>query len=409
MDGIGGEPVGWEEGGVDLTSKAANTSVTALGVLGVMAALYLLKPILVPVALALLLACLLSPATTLLRRVLPLGPTGAAAVLFLLLAVVGLYLASLTAENLVRAANTLPSDVQRLAQRLSHRLTDTIRDQPYLAGLLPEPGTINSLGDANRKLLLETLSRRLIDLPGWVAQGLIVLILVVFLLAESDMLTPKLVRFFAPARGDARAAERTLQTMTRQIRAYLLARTLINIGLGVVVAASLWLLGVNFPVALGAFAALTNFIPYVGQVIGGALPVLVALGQSESIADAMIVAAVYLAVVTVEGYIVTPFVLGRSLDLNGTTVLLACLLWGFLWGLIGLVLAMPITVTMKLVFQHVPALHRWAELMSCDWQPPPLVGDPARPRPEPDDGHPARRPEEAAAVAAPAPAPTPRG
>jgi AI-2 transport protein TqsA len=386
---------------VDPTLKAANTSLTVLAVLGVMAALYLLKPILIPVALAFLLACLLSPATNLLRRFLPLGPTGAAVVLFLLMALVGLYLASLTAESLVRAANTLPSDVERLSQKLSHRLTDTIRDQPYLAGILPEPGTINLVGDANRRMLLEQLSRRLIDLTGWVVQGLIVLILVVFLLAESEMLTPKLVRFFAPSPGDARAAERTLQAMTRQIRAYLLARTLINIGLGGVLAAALWLLGVNFPVALGIIAAVMNFIPYVGQLIGGGLPVLVTLGQSESIADALIVAAVYLALVTVEGYIVTPLVLGRSLDLNGTAVLLACLLWGFLWGLVGLILAMPITVTMKLVFQHVPALHRWADLMSQDWQPPVPVVEPARPkpdRPEPENSPPPRPPEEVAAA-----------
>ena len=66
--------------------------------------------------------------------------------------------------------------------------------------------------------------------------------------------------------------------------------------------------------------------------------------------------------------------MGRSLDLNGTTVLIACLFWGFLWGLVGLVLAMPITVCMKLVFQTVPELNRWAELMSCDWQTPPPAG-----------------------------------
>jgi hypothetical protein len=126
----------------------------------------------------------------------------------------------------------------------------------------------------------------------------------------------------------------------------------------------------------------------------------------------MIVAAIYLALVTVEGYIVTPFVLSRSLDLNGTTVLLACLLWGFLWGLVGLILAMPITVTMKLAFQHVPALHRWADLMSQDWQPPVLapapvavavaVVEPARPkpdRPEPEIAPPPRPPEEITAAA----------
>ena len=57
----------------------------------------------------------------------------------------------------------------------------------------------------------------------------------------------------------------------------------------------------------------------------------------------------YLAVVGIEGYVVTPLVMGRSLDLNGTTVLLACLFWGYLWGLVGLVLAMPITVSLKVV------------------------------------------------------------
>jgi AI-2 transport protein TqsA len=63
-------------------------------------------------------------------------------------------------------------------------------------------------------------------------------------------------------------------------------------------------------------------------------------------------------------------VMGRSLDLNGTTVLLACLFWGYLWGLIGLVLAMPITVSLKVVLQTIPELNRWAELMSLDWQSP---------------------------------------
>ena len=71
--------------------------------------------------------------------------------------------------------------------------------------------------------------------------------------------------------------------------------------------------------------------------------------------------------------------MGRSLDLNGTTVLIACLFWGYLWGLVGLVLAMPITVSLKVVFQAVPELNRWAELMSLDWQSPDAVEVPAEP------------------------------
>ena len=63
------------------------------------------------------------------------------------------------------------------------------------------------------------------------------------------------------------------------------------------------------------------------------------LAQFESLGDALIVASVYLGLVTIEGYVITPYVLGRSLDLNGTVILIACLFWGFLWGLVGLVLA----------------------------------------------------------------------
>lgn len=367
-------------------------ALVVLAVLGSVGAVYLLKPILVPIALALLLACLLSPLTHLVRRILPVGPTGAAVVLFLVATLLGLYVASLTAESFVQALNTLPADIDRLAGRLSGKITDTVRDQPYLRAVLPEPRTIDQLGDTNRDLLIDKLSNGLMDLTTWVIQGLVVLVLLLFLLAESEMLTAKLIRFFTPVPGEAASAGRALAEVTRQIRAYLVARTVINLGVGLVLALALSALRVKFAFALGLFAAVTNFVPYVGQVVGGALPTLIALGQFESVGDALIVAAIYLAVVGIEGYVVTPYVMGRSLDINGTTVLIACLFWGFLWGLVGLVLAMPITVCMKLVFQTVPELNRWAELMSCQWQTPT-----------------ARPADSSAPPAAPAPAPAADG
>ena len=236
--------------------------------------------------------------------------------------------------------------------------------------MLPEPGTIDRLGDTNSALLIEKLSAGLSDFTIWVVQGFIILVLVIFLLVESPMLTNKVIRFFAQTTGEVEKAGAMLTAVTRKIRDYLVARTLINLGLGLVVAMGLWCLNVHFALILGLFAALTNFIPYVGQIVGGALPTAIAMGQTGSIGDALLVAAMYLAVVGIEGYVVTPLVMGRSLDLNGTTVLIACLFWGYLWGLIGLILAMPITVSLKLVFQTVPELNRWAELMSLDWQSP---------------------------------------
>jgi AI-2 transport protein TqsA len=354
---------------LDRAAKYAASSQVILAVLGVVAALYLLKTILAPIAFALVLACILSPVANFFRRWFPFGPVGALG-FFLVLVLGAIYLASLTAESLVHAANTLPSDIERLAGQVSARITDLIRDQPYLRVILPEPGTIDRLGDTNRALLIEKLSLGLTDFTAWVVQGFIVLVLLIFLLIESDMLSSKVLRFFARTPESARSAHVILDQVTRKIRAYLIARTIINLGLGLVVALGLWGLGVNFALPLGLFAAVTNFIPYIGQLAGGALPTLIALGQSGSLGDGLIVAAMYLAVVGVEGYVVTPMVMGKSLDLNGTTVLIACLFWGYIWGLSGLILAMPITASLKLVCQTVPELNRWAELMSVDWQSP---------------------------------------
>lgn len=357
------------------STRYRTASLVTLAVLGTVASLYLMKAILIPIALALVLACLLSPATNFLRRTLRLSPTGAAVVLFSLTLMLGLYLTSLTAESLVQATTSLPQDIARVSGQASRNIRELLRDKPSLAFILPEPGTIDKLGDRNSELLYQTLTFGLADLSGWVAQGFIVLVLVLFLLAESEMLTPKVIRFFARTPGDAVSSERTLKDLTRQIRAFLLARTLINLGLGLVFAAFLWQFKVRFPFALGLVAGMTNFVPYVGQVLGGGLACLVTLAQFESLGDSLIVASVYLGLVTIEGYVVTPYVLGRSLDLNGTVILIACLFWGFLWGLVGLVLAMPITACIKLVCQNIPELHRWADLMSRDWQPPSLPSD----------------------------------
>jgi predicted PurR-regulated permease PerM len=363
------------EARVERSRRYADAAQVVLAVLGVVAALYLLRAILIPIALALLLAAMLSPITGLVRRILPVSATGAALILFIVATLLGLYVASLTAQSLIEATESLPADVERLAGRVSSRVSNLGRDHPFLRQILPEPGTIDVLGDANRNLLIANLRHGLPDLMTWVIQGFIVLVLVLFLLAESPMLSRKTIQFFARSTKDARAAEVTLRSLNLQIRRFLLARTLINIGVGLVVAAALGAIGVKFPVALGVVACLTNFVPYVGQVVGGAVPTLVTLAQTESIGGALLVAAIYTAVVLIEGYVVTPYILGRSLDLNGTIILVSCLFWGFLWGLIGLVLAMPITACLKLIFQAVPDLHHWAELMSRDWTSPPPPDD----------------------------------
>ena len=360
------------ENHVDRPPAQASLPLNVLAVLATIAALSLLKMILIPIAFAMVIVCMLSPLARFFRRHLPYGPSGAL-ILFVVSVLGGLYLATLAAEALLQATYTLPSDIERLSGQVSGRITALIREQPYLRAVLPEPGTIDRLGDTNRALLIDKLSYSLSDFTVWVAQGFIILVLIIFLLVENEMLTAKLIRFFARTPAETRAASEVLGQVTQKIRAYLIARTLINAGLGAVIAICLWALNIHFALTLGIIAALTNFVPYIGQMVGGAaLPTTVVAAQDKtgSIGQSLVVAGMYLAVLGIEEYVITPLVMGRSLDLNGTTILIACLFWGYLWGLVGLVLAMPITVSMKVVFQTIPELNRWAELMSLDWQSP---------------------------------------
>ena len=156
---------------MDRASRQASPSLVVLATLGVIAAPYLLKAILIPIALALVVACMLAPLTTFLRRILFLGPTGAAVVLFLLTVLCGRHGASLVAESLVQAANTLPTDIEHLSGQLSGRINDMIRDHPSMRGILPSPGTINLLVTRlDPVLLIDSLSYGLTDLTVRVVQ-----------------------------------------------------------------------------------------------------------------------------------------------------------------------------------------------------------------------------------------------
>ena len=364
---------------IDATKFGSGSEPIPLIVLAVLvsiAAMYWLKPILAPIAISLLLACVLSPLTKMIRRFLRLGPMGAAVVLFLMLATLGLYIASLTAEGLIQAAIRLPTDIEWTVGKISGRYASFYREMPRLNGILPDPGTIDQLGKTPASLFAG-FQNYLVDLTGWVVQGLLILTLVLFLLAEGDMLAPKMVRYFLPIRRDADESQQVLRRLIHPIRTFLIARTLINIVLGTVLALGLWFLNVQFAFVIGGIVALLTYIPYIGPVLGGILPVLACFAQGGTMGDVLIVTALYLAIHTTESYVATPMIMGRSLDLNGSTVLIACMFWGFLWGIVGLILAMPITAAMKVIFEAIPSLNCWADLMSQTPNRPNSSNDPS--------------------------------
>src|SRR5205807_9031887 len=106
------------------------------------------------------------------------------------------------------------------------------------------------------------------------------------------------------------------------------------------------------------------YVPYLGPILAGVPPVLDAFVSCESPWVPIGILAFYILFVTLEGYLVVPVVMGRSMELNATTVMLACLFWELVWGTSGLFLAMPLMAAIKTICLHVPDWQPWANLMS---------------------------------------------
>src|SRR5437762_5299118 len=111
------------------------------------------------------------------------------------------------------------------------------------------------------------------------------------------------------------------------------------------------------------FTAVLCYVPYLGPLAAGIFPVADAFVSVGPIC-ALEILVFYLIIMTLEGYVIVPVVMGRSMELNATTVILACLFWELLWGLPGLFLAMPLMAGIKAICENVPDWRPWANLMS---------------------------------------------
>lgn len=143
--------------------------------------------------------------------------------------------------------------------------------------------------------------------------------------------------------------EFTFKTINIQIQRYIIFKIALNLLAGLVIGFTLYLFGVDFPVLWGTVAFLLNFIPTIGSIITLAFPTLLSLIQFESFGYTLIVALTIMAIQTAVFNLLEPILLGRRLGLNPIAILLSVLLWGYIWGVVGMLLAVPLTAVIKIV------------------------------------------------------------
>lgn len=146
--------------------------------------------------------------------------------------------------------------------------------------------------------------------------------------------------------------QQTYKDITEQVQKYVVTKFLISLSMGLIMGIILWLFGIEFFIIWATFAVVLNFIPNVGSVFAVIMPVLMALVQFESFGRAFVVAAVIIVVQNIIGNIIEPKVFGNRLGLNPLVILLSLLLWGYLWGIVGMFFSVPLTAIIKIILSN---------------------------------------------------------
>ncbi|MEQ8498363.1 MAG: AI-2E family transporter [Sneathiellaceae bacterium] len=207
------------------------------------------------------------------------------------------------------------------------------------------------------------LSRMATGLPAVVAEAVLCVVLLLFLLSSGDMFLEKMVRVL-PTMRDKVQMLRIARDVEGEISHYLLTVTAINFCLGCAIAAGMAVIGMPNPYLWGLAAALLNFLPYLGSIVGIVMVTAVALVSYQSLASAALAPAIYLALTSLEGQVVTPLILGRRLRLNPIAIFIAVAFWAFLWGIAGAFIAVPLLIIAKVVSDHSRTLAPLSEFLS---------------------------------------------
>lgn len=348
----------WFHGPVNIRSIA----LTGLFVYSSLLVLYVGKAIVLPVFVALFLNLLLAPLMRELQKLYFPAPLAAGGILLILIGgvVLGITQLSTPASLWLDRAPEAFNQVERRFGTIKQSIFEMGKATKALERVasLPETQRIQEV-----EVKTNTLGGLLVNWTTEFLLGLVSsMILLYFFLASGNLFLEKLVKVL-PRFSDKRRAVEIVRGIEGNISSYLLTVTGINAGLAIVVGLSMYLYGMPNPLLWGAMAGILNFIPYVGSVIGLGAMTLAAAFNFDDLNMVALVSGTYFVFTALEGNFITPYLLGRKLTLNPVVILISVLFWGWLWGLIGALLAVPIVASCKIICDQIEPLNSIGEFL----------------------------------------------
>jgi predicted PurR-regulated permease PerM len=200
--------------------------------------------------------------------------------------------------------------------------------------------------------------------PLMFAQLVTGVILTIFLLIFGPTLFEAFIQYF-PKITDKPMARGLVAKIQKELSRYIVTVSIINTGLGLSIALILYIIGIEDALLWGVLAGLLNFIPYVGSLIGVTILTLAGVVQFGVEVAALQPPAVYLVLNSIESQFVTPAILGRKMLLNPLIIMLWLLMWGWLWGAFGILIAVPLLVCIKLILSHLNVWTHWLKIIEA--------------------------------------------
>ncbi|WP_339768306.1 AI-2E family transporter [uncultured Paraglaciecola sp.] len=351
--------------------------------LGVLYTLYFAQTLLLPVVVTSLIALMLSPLVGTLQRA-HVPRTISAFLLVSTLIAPFTFLASELAEPAQKWAKLVPELTQHLTEQIDS-LSDAMdgKNNPTevqtkenesfsFFGLFDEkpsvakaePSTENTVTQRIKQGGMELMISMLATTPMILAQLATGIILTLFLLIFGPSLFEAFIQYF-PKITDKGQVRNLVATIQKELSRYIVTVSIINAGLGLSTALTLYFIGIEDALLWGVLAGMLNFIPYVGSLIGATILTLAGLVQFGVQLTALIPPGVYFLLNLVESQFITPTVLGRNMQLNPLIVVLWLLVWGWLWGAVGVLLAVPLLVCIKLALDQLNIWTHWLKIIEA--------------------------------------------
>ena len=332
--------------------RTTNVLLTCIAVITVLASLKAAQLVVLPVLLAFFLAILLKPVLTWLSRFMPyvasLGVTLSGMV------GIGILLWLFVSSSVASVAERGPAYLERV-QGLIELGVAWAKEYGF------DVSTEFMDNEQVLKFGVQFVGASIVPILSSLALGALVAFMLVLLLLEARTFQAKLLRGL-----DGESSQtffETLDSVMGKFQTYFFAKTLISAATGVCTGLYTWALGIDFPFIWGTLAFLLNFIPNIGSMVSVLPPTLLAFLQFHGVSHAAITLTGLTAIQLFIGNFIDPRVVGRSVSLSPFVVFVSMVFWGWMWGIVGIFLAVPLTVGLRIVLWHIEPTKPLAVLM----------------------------------------------